>query len=260
MCISDTYSHDEWSENHPAGLPPQTRPVSNHFLNVVIELVGTYKRSTETNDTGPIKPIISLKREGVIEGGLAPMGECETQTGLTVKPRDGDALKEDQEEQAHPAGGVVVKELEDIQAALQEESKQKEWQQPLGWDHVKVRSTSGLVWIVWSTDSLSTEGGATVRPCVLSQTGPAATIRGTAASSRRRHDGNPVWRRGGTAQGHRVVKQAGPRPPVMLSFFSPHGGRCLASLSADFWPSPRFAAHHFRPTARFFPPSPVVVL
>lgn len=41
------------------------------------------------------------------------------QRQLTVKPWDGDALKEDQEEQAHPASGVVVKQLEHIQAALQ---------------------------------------------------------------------------------------------------------------------------------------------
>lgn len=37
----NTYSHDEWSENDPAGLPPQTGPVANHFLNVVIEFVHT---------------------------------------------------------------------------------------------------------------------------------------------------------------------------------------------------------------------------
>lgn len=47
------------------------------------------------------------------------------QTRLTVKPWDGDALKEDQEEQAHPASGVVVKQLEHIQATLQKESSGK---------------------------------------------------------------------------------------------------------------------------------------
>lgn len=44
LARDDTYGHDERSENHPAGLPPQTGPVSDHFLNVVIELVGTCKR------------------------------------------------------------------------------------------------------------------------------------------------------------------------------------------------------------------------
>lgn len=41
---SNTYSHNEWSENNPAGLPPQTGPVANHFLNVVIEFVCTWNQ------------------------------------------------------------------------------------------------------------------------------------------------------------------------------------------------------------------------
>lgn len=39
-----TYGHNERSENNPAGLPPHTGPVSNHFLNVVVEFVCTWEK------------------------------------------------------------------------------------------------------------------------------------------------------------------------------------------------------------------------
>ena len=42
---------------------------------------------------------------------------------LTVKPGDGDTFKEHEEQQAHAAGRVVIKKLEDINAPLQEEKQ-----------------------------------------------------------------------------------------------------------------------------------------
>lgn len=39
-----TYGHNERSEHNPAGLPPQTGPVSNHLLNVVVEFVCTWEQ------------------------------------------------------------------------------------------------------------------------------------------------------------------------------------------------------------------------
>lgn len=39
-----TYGHNQRSENNPAGLPPQTGPVSNHLLNVVVEFVCTWEQ------------------------------------------------------------------------------------------------------------------------------------------------------------------------------------------------------------------------
>lgn len=36
----------------------------------------------------------------------------------TVEPGYGDAFKEDQEEQGHPTGGVVVKQFEHIESTL----------------------------------------------------------------------------------------------------------------------------------------------
>lgn len=46
---------------------------------------------------------------------------CETI--LTVEPGYGDAFKEDQEEQGHPAGRVVVKQFEHIKSTLGAERK-----------------------------------------------------------------------------------------------------------------------------------------
>lgn len=42
---------------------------------------------------------------------------------LTVKPGDGHTFKEHEEQQAHAAGRVVIKKLEDINAPLQEEKQ-----------------------------------------------------------------------------------------------------------------------------------------
>lgn len=39
---------------------------------------------------------------------------------LTVKPGNGDTLKENQEQQAHATGRVIIKEFEDINATLKE--------------------------------------------------------------------------------------------------------------------------------------------
>ena len=43
LTTDNTYSHNEWSENDPAELPPHTGLVANHFLNIVIEVVHTWK-------------------------------------------------------------------------------------------------------------------------------------------------------------------------------------------------------------------------
>lgn len=39
---------------------------------------------------------------------------------LTIEPGNGDTFKEDQEEQAHAAGRIIVKEFEDINTTLKE--------------------------------------------------------------------------------------------------------------------------------------------
>ena len=44
----------------------------------------------------------------------------------TVEPRDGDALEEDEEQQAHAAGRVVIKQLEHVQASLETGNKKSE--------------------------------------------------------------------------------------------------------------------------------------
>lgn len=69
---------NERREHDPAQLPPYTRLVANHLLDVVVELVHT------------------------------------------VAPGYGDALKEDQEEQTHPTGRVVVEEFEHIDSTLRD--------------------------------------------------------------------------------------------------------------------------------------------
>lgn len=45
---------------------------------------------------------------------------------LTVKPGDGDTFKEHEEQQAHATGRVVIKKLEDINAPLQEQKRERE--------------------------------------------------------------------------------------------------------------------------------------
>ena len=42
-----------------------------------------------------------------------------------VDPCDGDALEEGEEEEHHAAAGVVVKDLEDVDPALQEEKRRR---------------------------------------------------------------------------------------------------------------------------------------
>jgi len=67
---------NERGEHDPAQLPPYTRLVANHLLDVVVELVHT------------------------------------------VAPGYGDAFKEDQEQQTHSTGRVVVKQFEHIDSTL----------------------------------------------------------------------------------------------------------------------------------------------
>ena len=40
--------------------------------------------------------------------------------GLTIKPGNGDTLKENQEQQAHATGRVIIEQFEDINATLKE--------------------------------------------------------------------------------------------------------------------------------------------
>lgn len=53
--------------------------------------------------------------------------ECSfnVQERYTIKPGYGDCLKEDEEEDAHPTGWVVVKQLEHIQATLKDNMNQE---------------------------------------------------------------------------------------------------------------------------------------
>lgn len=44
---------------------------------------------------------------------------------LTIKPGDGDTLKEHEKQQAHATGRVVIEEFEDINAPLQEEKRER---------------------------------------------------------------------------------------------------------------------------------------
>lgn len=47
LLVQGTHSHDERGEHDPAQLPPYTRFVANHLLDVVVELVHT----CETNES-----------------------------------------------------------------------------------------------------------------------------------------------------------------------------------------------------------------
>lgn len=47
VCACRTYSHNEWSKDNPAGLPPETWSVANHFFNVVIEFIHTWNKKTK---------------------------------------------------------------------------------------------------------------------------------------------------------------------------------------------------------------------
>ena len=46
---------------------------------------------------------------------------------LTIRPRDGNALKEDEEEKTHAAGRVLVEEREDIHTALSQQIRVLLW-------------------------------------------------------------------------------------------------------------------------------------
>lgn len=88
-----TYGHDERRENNPAGLPPQTGPVADHFLNVVVELIHACKRTLKHRES------IASSRNLPINANFPLL-----KMRLTVEPRNGNALEEDEEEQTHPAG------------------------------------------------------------------------------------------------------------------------------------------------------------
>lgn len=51
-----------------------------------------------------------------MDGGINEGGGLD----LTIKPGNGDTLKENQEQQAHATGRVIIKEFEDINATLKE--------------------------------------------------------------------------------------------------------------------------------------------
>lgn len=50
-------------------------------------------------------------------------GGREAGSVLTIKPGNGDAFKEHEEQQAHATGGVVIKEFEDVNAPLRKQKR-----------------------------------------------------------------------------------------------------------------------------------------
>jgi hypothetical protein len=59
---------------------------------------------------------ISLMNNGWIGGWINEGAGMD----LTIKPGNGDTLEENQEQQAHAAGRVIIKQFEDINATLKE--------------------------------------------------------------------------------------------------------------------------------------------
>lgn len=55
------------------------------------------------------------------------MNELMSEEGLmlTVKPGNGDTFEEHEEQKAHATGRIVIEQLEDINATLQEEKRQE---------------------------------------------------------------------------------------------------------------------------------------